>query len=83
MISQEEINRLEDQRNFIHDISSPLMVALGMLNVGCNILTKTQDIEKASEKLAKSKKALEKITLLLNERRSVLIKISEEIEGKT
>jgi|SaaInlStandDraft_5_1057022.scaffolds.fasta_scaffold05175_5 hypothetical protein len=77
------LDHIKEERKFIHDVSSPLMVAIGMLDVSVGVLTNKQDIDGALVKLEKSKKALEKMTAILKERRSSLIKFMEEIEGST
>ncbi len=76
-----DMESIQEERKFIHDVSSPLMVALGMIDVGTDILEKKQDIETAQVKLEKAKKALDKLTLILKERRTLLIKYTEDIEG--
>ncbi len=76
-----DLESVKEERKFIHDVSSPLMVAIGMLDVGTDILEKKQDIESAQVKLEKVKRALDKLTLILKERRTLLMNYSEETEG--
>ena len=59
------------QRDFIHDLSSPLTVALGMVDSALRS-TKESDA-KAAEKLEKARSALVKMSEILKSRRQLLI----------
>ena len=70
---------IKHQRVFLHDIASPLMIAMGMTESVATQLGEG-DIEKHKERLAKAQKALSKISEKLKSNRSSLIEISKPVE---
>jgi hypothetical protein len=65
----------DDERAFIHDLSSPLMVAIGALDVALGLLEKSEPKNPALiERLNKAHAALDKITTILRARRSEIYK---------
>ena len=65
-------DRVAEERAFIHDISSPLMVAMGMVDFA---ETKVPEGEESLRiKLQKAQKALARMSALLKDRRELLIK---------
>lgn len=71
-------DKIAEERAFIHDLSSPLMVAMGMVEFAEKKLPPDQ--EAIVIKLQKAQKALTRIASLLKDRRSVLIKELEDID---
>lgn len=81
-----DLDRVKEERAFLHDISSPLMITMGMIDYVNSHLQKNEltsdDIEKYLTKLGKAKNALEKMAQLLKDRRSILIeKIPDQTES--
>ena len=75
-ISSDEL--MEKQRKFIHDISSQLMIAMGMVETSLSSLTKSQIAEDEQVRLEKARTALNKLSTLLKEHRSELKRLVEE-----
>ena len=71
-------DREKEERAFIHDISSPLMIATGMIDFVSNKIEKEAVDPKILEKLAKAQKALDKMVGLLKNRRKSLIERMDE-----
>lgn len=69
--------QIREERSFIHDLSSPLMVAMGMIDFVDMKIDKESD-PKIIERLAKAKKALDKMNELLKNRRRSLIERMEQ-----
>ena len=68
--------QIREERSFIHDLSSPLMIAMGMVDfVKMKIDTDTDP--KIIERLGKAQKALNRMNELLKERRRALIERME------
>lgn len=63
---------INEERSFIHDLSSPLMIAAGMTDLSLSMNTK-KEYEKSAEKLIKAQKALSRMSELLKIRRKTLI----------
>ena len=59
-----------DERRFLHDLSSPLMIASGLVEVLVNKSQNEPELANASEKLQKVDKALKRIKTLVQERRA-------------
>ena len=72
-------DKIAEERAFIHDLSSPLMVALGMVDFTANKLPEEQTA--LLEKLQKAQKALNRIATLLKDRRSLLLKELESFDS--
>ncbi|MCB0412922.1 MAG: hypothetical protein KDD50_01230 [Bdellovibrionales bacterium] len=77
-----EYDLMKEERAFIHDVSSPLMIAIGMVDFAVNLCQKEEqeDPEKVIQKLEKAQKALKRIGELLKERRKTLIdRMSDDV----
>lgn len=71
------IENAKKEREFLHDISTPLMIAQGHLEyLATNGFEK--DPEKASYRVEKAFSSLQKLTAKLEERRKVLKALSQE-----
>ena len=73
---KEYIEHMMDERKFIHDLASPLMIAMGMVD---SVNNKIDDGD-LKQRLEKSKAALDKMNTILRERRTKLIEILEKVE---
>ena len=69
-------DKVAEERAFIHDLSSPLMVALGMVDLALSKLPEDEDAVKT--KLQKAKKSLDKMSELLKDRRTQLLERLEK-----
>ena len=69
--------QIREERSFIHDISSPLMIAMGMIDFVNLKIDKDSD-PKILERLAKAQKAMDRMNTLLKERRRTLIELMEQ-----
>ena len=67
-------NSLHAERTFIHDISSPLMIATGWLER----LARAAPQLAETEEFKRVQSQLERIQALINERRAVLLAIEKE-----
>ena len=67
---------IKHQRTFLHDIASPLMIALGMTEIVAAKLEQG-DVEKHREKLEKAHKSLVKISDSLKSNRSLLVDLDQ------
>lgn len=67
---------IKKERAFIHDISSPLMIAMGMIESLNNGLDE-DSAEDQKMKAEKALKALNRIADLVKERRSLLVEKSK------
>jgi len=78
------VKSLEDmalgERKFLHDISNHLVVAQGMGNIALKNLKQAEENvsvdQKAIDRLEKSVKAIDKMIVLVKERRHVLHSLS-------
>ena len=71
---QFDLESIKEERAFLHDLSSPLMVAMGMVDfVSKKIPNETEADEVNKVKMEKAKKALDKLATLLKDRRALLI----------
>jgi len=71
-----DLEAIKEERAFLHDLATPLMVAIGMVDFAIRNISKEPEDEKTElllKKLDKSKNALNKITALLKNRRSLLV----------
>ncbi|MCB0422387.1 MAG: hypothetical protein KDD61_15415 [Bdellovibrionales bacterium] len=68
------------QRKFLHDVASPLMIAMGMTDSAISQLT-GEDQEKLKMRLEKAKVALQRIALMIKENRSTLHTMGD-VHGK-
>lgn len=75
-ITPEEL--IEKQRKFVHDISSQLMIAMGMVETSMSGLKNGQIGEKELGRLEKAQTALNKMSTMLRDHRSELKSIVEE-----
>ena len=66
------LNWIDDERSFLHAISSPITVALGMTD-SAQLKMKKEDYEAVADKLEKTKIAVAKLTELLLQRRRQLV----------
>jgi signal transduction histidine kinase len=71
----ESVLSARSQRDFIHDLASPLTVALGMVDSALRAVS--DENTPAKEKLEKAKKSLLKMNELMKARRELLVKASE------
>jgi hypothetical protein len=67
-----------EERKFLHDLATPLSVALGMLESALDQLSKKSTIEQSdlkslNERLEKSKNAVRRCVDLLTDRRQILL----------
>ena len=67
---------IKTERKFIHDLASPLMIAMGMVD---SVNGKIED-ENLKQRLGKASNALPKMNDILKNRRSGLIEIMENME---
>ena len=72
-----ETDSLAKQRTFIHDLSSPITIAIGMVDAGINKINKGDDAEVVVDKLEKAMGALNKVAELLKDRRQILIGLDD------
>lgn len=75
----------KEERKFLHDLATPLSVALGMLEVALDQTTKgavdKDQLKKLEDRLQKSRTAVLRCVELLKERRQILIKRQEAQES--
>ena len=69
-------DQVKQERAFLHDMASPLMVAIWMVEA-VEMTVDPNDVE-SKAKLAKAMKSLLKMTDLLKARRKVLIALDQE-----
>lgn len=75
-MSDDELKKYaKDEREFLHDISTPIMIAMGHLEYLSQEDPRT-DIEKTKVRIEKSFKSLKKLSDKLQERRKSLHQIS-------
>lgn len=74
------IEEIKEERAFIHDIASPLMIAMGMVE---DLQHNPDNDEKANRdlKLGKAANALSRISDMVKKRRAVLIEKTKQAEG--
>lgn len=68
------------QRKFLHDVASPLMIALGMTDTAISQLDDGEN-EKLRSRLEKSKTALTRISQMLKSNRAMLHALGD-VHGK-
>lgn len=64
------------ERDFLHDISSPLMVAMGMLEAA----TESEEMDKMKEKAQKAGKALARMTQMVKNHRKILVHLNTQVD---
>ncbi len=70
---------VKEQREFLHDLSNPLSIAMGMTEITLEKLKKQDSVDpKALECLEKSLKAIHRMKDLLVKRREILIEKTPE-----
>ncbi|MCB0365987.1 MAG: hypothetical protein H6624_11355 [Bdellovibrionaceae bacterium] len=77
-ISKQEI--IEKQRKFLHDISSQLMIAMGMVETTHALLSR-DGREADAEKLEKARKALTRMSEMLKAHRSEIKNLMAETKN--
>lgn len=70
---------IREEREFLHDLASPLTVAMGMTESSLLSMDKDDPV-KAREKLEKARQALAKISEHLTAHRNKLIKLSDDLK---
>lgn len=78
MVNEGMLNeQIKSEREFLHDLSSPLMIAMGMVDAARDKLDPSQS--EADEKLEKAKNALRRLTDKVNERRQELKILAKDL----
>lgn len=71
------LEQIRYERDFIHDLATPLMIAMGMSDYVLNSLeANTEDFER----LTKAKNSLNKINEIIKARRKVLVDQSNQLK---
>lgn len=76
-----DLEHIKQERAFLHDMASPLTIALGMTSSGMSLL-KAGQMEEAVIKLEKAQKALDRMREGLEKRREKLITASESAQNQ-
>ena len=77
MSEEKLIENAKKEREFLHDISTPLMIAQGHLEYLASAGFE-KDPEKAKYRIEKAYSSLQKLTAKLEDRRKVLKELSKE-----
>ncbi len=73
----------QDQRTFLHDLSNPLSIALGMLEIALEDIKKIEGIDsKTMSCLEKSLKGIFRMRDQIQKRREILIENTPKSEDK-
>lgn len=72
---------VEEQREFLHDLSSPLMIAMGIVEATQLLLTRDGHTAEA-ERLEKARVAINRMSDMVKANRTRLKALTEELKAK-